>query len=179
MAAAFCPAHITGFFRADIGDTPQTTGSVGAGFSINKGITTRVSLQDKDPPTGIAKYVVERFLEIVGNRDTPVDVQHEIDVPLGYGMGSSGALALSTALALNVALDANLDRAALVGLAHAAEIHHHSGLGDVVAAHVGGFEVRTKAGGPSHGIVQNLSVGDPTILIVCLAQTWFSYQQVN
>ena len=39
-AIAFCPAHVTGFFKAHI-DTNETVlenlGSTGAGFSINKG----------------------------------------------------------------------------------------------------------------------------------------------
>ena len=40
---AFCPAHITGFFSAYATPDPQESGSLGAGFSIAKGVRTSVS----------------------------------------------------------------------------------------------------------------------------------------
>ncbi len=37
---AFCPAHITGFFKAELEQLePEKMGSLGAGFSIKDGVT--------------------------------------------------------------------------------------------------------------------------------------------
>ena len=53
MASAFCPAHITGFFKAELeGKDPNYLGSLGAGFSIQKGVkTTAVSYTHLTLPT--------------------------------------------------------------------------------------------------------------------------------
>ncbi len=50
-ATAFCPAHITGFFKAHLDDNQsnlENLGSMGAGFSIKQGVTTRVKINTKD-----------------------------------------------------------------------------------------------------------------------------------
>ena len=170
IGTAFCPAHITGFFRADMGDTPETTGSVGAGFCITRGVTTTARLEEGGtPPAGVVKHVVQQFERITGNPYLPLDIQHQIDIPSGYGLGSSGALALSTALAVNEALSAGISPETLGQMAHRAEIHYNSGLGDVLAAYTGGFEIRTKAGAPGYGSIRSMQIGDPTVLIFCLA----------
>ena len=44
---AFCPAHVTGFFKAEVANQlqlPEELGSVGAGFSIEDGVTTKVQI---------------------------------------------------------------------------------------------------------------------------------------
>ena len=49
MASAFCPAHITGFFKAELeGKDPNHLGSLGAGFSIQKGVKTTVILSSRN-----------------------------------------------------------------------------------------------------------------------------------
>lgn len=171
IGTAFCPAHITGFFRVDRGNTPETTGSVGAGFCITHGVTTEVRLKAGGaPPSGVVKHVVRQFENMVGKADMmPLDIRHKMEVPSGYGLGSSGALAFSTALALNHTLETNLKQETLGQMAHRAEIYYNSGLGDVLAAYTGGFEIRTKAGAPGYGDIQNVQIGDPTVLIFCLA----------
>jgi len=115
MASAFCPAHITGFFKAELDQKdPNCVGSLGAGFSIKKGVRTTVivsrnsnsvakfHIQIKGFTTGdvrVSEYVLNEFL--AGNDDCFVDVTHEIDIPVGYGLGCSAAVALSLALAVN------------------------------------------------------------------------------
>ena len=48
MATAFCPAHITGFFKAELDkEDSKQRGSLGAGFSIQKGVKTIVSIREK------------------------------------------------------------------------------------------------------------------------------------
>ena len=50
-AKAFCPAHITGFFKAHLDDDQnslENLGSrLGAGFSIKQGVTTKVKITNK------------------------------------------------------------------------------------------------------------------------------------
>ena len=170
IGTAFCPAHITGFFRADRSSTPETTGSVGAGFCITKGVTTTVQLRAGGaPPRGVVRHVVQQFQHIIGDANVSLDIRHKMEVPTGYGLGSSGALALSTALALNEAFEAKLERETLGQMAHRAEIHHNSGLGDVLAAYTGGFEIRTRPGAPGYGSIRRVQIGDPAVLIFCLA----------
>ena len=46
---AFCPAHVTGFFKAELDEKNnlEQTGSQGAGFSIQKGVKTTVLVRKK------------------------------------------------------------------------------------------------------------------------------------
>ena len=47
-AKAFSPAHITGFFKAELEEKESNQlGSLGAGFSIQKGVRTTVSVRTK------------------------------------------------------------------------------------------------------------------------------------
>ena len=43
---AFCPAHVTGFFTAELEnkESPELIGSLGAGFSMQEGVTDRKSV---------------------------------------------------------------------------------------------------------------------------------------
>lgn len=236
QAAAFCPAHITGFFKAfagshvdggraqrgeDRADWRQEAGSTGAGFSLAVGVTTRVGLTDArgagrlrraggarapavdtdgadgdvtaantaattpsyvitttgydTDDTALSEITIQRFLQAAGRRGATVpagsvlDVRHEISVPVGYGLGCSGAVALSLAYALNDALGAGMTREELSGIAHAAEIECRTGLGDVLASYHGGFEVRVKPGAPGVGRVESIPAGDVTVLVLCMA----------
>ena len=49
QAIAFCPGHVTGFFKAELGQKePELQGSVGAGFCIQEGVTTRVKVTSSE-----------------------------------------------------------------------------------------------------------------------------------
>jgi pantoate kinase len=39
---AFCPGHISGYFKRIVGDTVATTGSIGAGIVISEGVNAIV-----------------------------------------------------------------------------------------------------------------------------------------
>ena len=116
-AKAFSPAHITGFFKAELEkEEPNQLGSLGAGFSIEKGVKTTVNVREKTEHdinnygirvkgfnTGdvrVSEYVLQKFL-VDGKY---FDITHEIDVPVGYGFGCSAAVALSLSIALNDSL---------------------------------------------------------------------------
>lgn len=168
--AAFCPAHVTGFFKAEAGGGRKIdeSGSLGAGFSIVHGVRTSVSNASPEGGrlsisssghapgnTAVSRAVVAEFGRAVGggNGGISADIRHEIGVPVGYGLGCSGAAALSLALALNEALGCGLPREEAGRIAHRAEIACRTGLGDVLAAYHGGFEVRVGAGAPGIGRV--------------------------
>ena len=65
-------------------------------------------------------------------------VEHHVEVPLGAGFGTSGAAALSLALALNEALSLGLSKIEAAQLAHVAEVECKTGLGTVIAETFGG-----------------------------------------
>ena len=180
-AKAFSPAHITGFFKAELdGKEPNQLGSLGAGFSIQKGVKTTVNVRSKTEHdinnyairvegfnTGdirVSEYVLNEFL-LDGKY---FDVTHEIDVPVGYGFGCSGAVALSLAIALNDALKYGYTKTKVAQIAHKAEIKCQTGLGDVLASYHGGFEIRTKSGAPGVGEVQRITPKEKLeVMIIC------------
>ncbi len=168
---AFCPAHITGFFQAMKGDSWMVTGSIGAGFSIAAGVTTKVRVLERHVLRGqpIPRHVAELFLSETGNNSRGVEISHAMGVPSGYGLGTSGALALSTAYALDRAFGTGLRKERLGQMAHRADMFYKSGLGDVLAAYHGGFEIRTKAGAPGYGSITNLYPKDVWVFVVCIS----------
>jgi pantoate kinase len=183
---AFCPAHITGFFKAELDNIKKTDelGSQGAGFSIQKGVKTTVKVRKKSEydinnfhlnikgyqtdNTQVSEYIIQKFLTLIDEKIF-VDVDHEINVPVGYGLGCSGAVALSLGLALNQALKMNLTKEEVGSIAHEAEIKCQTGLGDVLASYHGGFEIRIKSGAPGSGIVKKIKTGAVSVIIICFS----------
>ncbi len=181
MATAFCPAHITGFFKAELdNEDSKQLGSLGAGFSIKKGVKTIVSIRDKTKHD-ISNFSIKvngfesgdmRVSELVLSKFSTngkfIDVTHEIDVPVGYGFGCSAAVALSLSIALNDALNCKLTKIEVAQIAHGVEIECKTGLGDVLASYHGGFEVRVKPGAPGIGQVKKISSNEKRdVIIIC------------
>ncbi|MBI3253987.1 MAG: GHMP kinase [Nitrosopumilales archaeon] len=179
---AFCPAHITGFFEADLeSQSLESKGSLGAGFSIQDGVTTRVDVRRserkdfqlkvsgyKPDNTLVSEFIVKKFLDLI-DENYFVDVHHDISVPVGYGLGCSAAVALSLSLALNEALGTQLSKTQIGQIAHNAEISCKTGLGDVLAAFHGGFEIRTKSGAPGIGLVEKIDTEYNSVIMICFA----------
>jgi len=155
---------------------------LGAGFSIQKGVKTTVILSSRNPSnatkfhiqikgfkTGdvrVSEYVLNEFL--ANNDGYFVDVIHELDVPVGYGLGCSAAVALSLSLALNQALDTGYSKTEAAQIAHLAEIRCKTGHGAVLASYHGGFEIRTKSGAPGVGELEKIYPKEKLdALIVC------------
>ena len=184
---AFCPAHITGFFKAHLEnnqDNLESLGSMGAGFSIKQGVTTRVKIDTKNnhdsnfrittkgyqsDKTDVSEFVLNEFLKIGDFEDKFFDIEHEISIPVGYGLGSSSAVALSLSFALDQALDTKLDRNIIGKIAHNAEVNCKTGLGDVLASFHGGFEIRIKAGAPGIGTVEKISTDKISVIMICFS----------
>ncbi len=183
---AFAPGHITGFFQiCDEARQTSMKGSKGAGICLAKGVSTTV---EAIPITSSSSETIgEPEIYINGNRTinaitTNKTVQYilekieneglidlnfrliiksKIELPIGQGFGLSGAGALSTALAINDALDLAIPLPELTALAHRAEVELKSGLGDVGAQTAGGVPIRLKPGIPPHGeIIQLISNSD-------------------
>jgi pantoate kinase len=183
VAKAFSPGHITGFF-----EIPHIaysrflhSGSKGAGFSIDRGIATtayvyesakagyQISINGVEARDAeVSKWVVEEYLKLA---DKPyfVNIEHDIGIPVGFGLGSSGAAALSLSYALNQTLDTGLSRTRAAQVAHRAELACKTGLGTVIAEFAGGFEMRTSAGAPGVGSVSKIDLEGYKAVVLCLA----------
>lgn len=184
VAKAFSPGHITGFFEVpDVqGIDALYRGSRGAGFSIDTGIETTVYVySDKQGSkvlingktarpgdTEVSQWVIDYYLK---NADSPhfVKVEHEIGIPIGYGLGSSGAAALSLSYALNDALGTGLSKTEAAQIAHRAEVACKTGLGTVIAEYFGGFEIRRAAGAPGVGTVDTIPADGYRAVVLCIA----------
>ncbi len=151
---AFVPGHVTGFFSVHEDDDPIRTGSRGAGLTLTDGVSVRVEPADERSVTIDGRRVeiapVERVLDALSVTGR---VEAESDLPIGAGFGTSGAVALGTAMAVNRAFDRHLSMNELVRLAHGAEVLSGTGLGDVVAQAHGGIPIRLEAGAPPHGFL--------------------------
>jgi pantoate kinase len=181
QAVAFCPGHITGFFKAEMEEKrPEHQGSIGAGFCIKEGVTTFVNVSSSEKPsfkirvtgyqsdnTQVSEFVIGEFFNLV-KENYFVDVKHHIEIPVGYGLGSSGAVALSLAYALNKALQTNLSRTRIGQIAHSAEIFCKTGLGTVLSSYHGGFEIRTKQGAPGIGSLRKIRT-DSSAIVICFS----------
>jgi pantoate kinase len=186
-AIAFCPAHITGFFKAYLEDKHrilENLGSMGAGFSIKEGVTTRVKISTKNnqessfriitngyqsDKTDVSEYVLNEFLKLGKFSNKFVDIEHNISIPVGYGLGSSSAVALSLAFALDKVLETKLDKTRIGQIAHNAEVNCKTGLGDVLASYHGGFEIRVKPGAPGIGSVEKIDIDKISIIMICFS----------
>jgi pantoate kinase len=183
VAKAFSPGHITGFFEVPHGAYSHFLhrGSKGAGFSIDRGIATtayvyesakagyQISINGAETRNAeVSKWVVEEYLKLADKLHF-VNIEHDIWIPVGFGLGSSGAAALSLSYALNQALDIGLSRTQAAQIAHHAEIACKTGLGTVIAEFAGGFEMRTSAGAPGVGSVSKIDLENYKAVVLCLA----------
>jgi pantoate kinase len=167
---AFCPGHISGYFRQSGGVTISSSGSIGAGIVISEGVTATVR---KSPtvsvtiirrgPYGTEREVIsgssliESVIERIG---VTASVVTECRLPIGAGFGLSAAALLSMLTALDRLFDLGLSSRDIALYAHEAEILHKTGLGDVAACQGGGFAVRESAGIDGR-IVRRLDLTDP------------------
>jgi len=182
QAKAFAPSHITGFFQIfDEQKDALHIGSRGAGVSLSRGIETVVKVQKArensvhvvingsvSGSAQVSRQVVDTFLsrleELSGFQ---IDVEHHVEVPIGAGFGTSGAAALSLALALNEVFGLGMSRTQAAQVAHTAEVECKTGLGTVIAETFGGLEIRVEAGAPGVGKIERLLV-PKDVAVACL-----------
>jgi len=172
---AYSPAHITGFFEIVNSDNPLATGSKGAGVCLEAGARTTVKAERYSPSqivikingkkehAPVTRLVAKKILDIA-EEDHNIEIDQKVEVPIGAGFGSSGAGALSTALAMNRALGLGLSGEEAARVAHLSEIECKTGLGTVLAEFGGRAVIRTKAGAPGIGSVSHFDVGEENIV---------------
>ena len=182
-STAFSPGHVTGIFapagseQADI----LMDGSIGAGFSISTGITTTTSAYEakrrgfsvsvngiRVPNAPVSSYVAEYYLSLI---DKPLFLQidHSTKILFGFGLGSSGAAALSLSYALNDLLTVGFSKVQAAQVAHYAEIVCKTGLGTIAALYVGGYEIRLKPGAPGKGLIFRKELENYVATILCIS----------
>ena len=119
--------------------------------------------------TDVSEFVLKEFLKLGNFENIFFEIQHQISVPVGYGLGSSGAVALSLAYALDHVLETKLNKMDIGKIAHKAEVSCKTGLGDVLASYHGGFEIRTKPGAPGIGEVKKIEIKNISIVMICFS----------
>ncbi len=155
---AFCPGHLSGYFRPVYSTDPRTTGSMGAGIVIREGVTARVCAADRtsvmvqrrDSSGSLLEEYrssppLEYMLERMG---VTARVETVCRLPIGAGFGLSAAALLSSAVAVNAHFCLSLRPEECTMFAHQAEIVHRTGLGDVAACQGGGWDCRRSPGIP-------------------------------
>jgi pantoate kinase len=159
---AFCPGHLSGYFKKITGETIATTGSIGAGIVISEGVTatvepagkTSICIKRRNPrETAFEVSSGSPLLEsVMEHLSVHASVVTECSLPIGAGFGLSAAALLATLTALNHLFDLGLNSEQIAQYAHAAEVTHHTGLGDVAALQGGGRVTRFNPG--IHGMVE-------------------------
>jgi len=184
-AAAFSPSGISSFFEICDREADGTlinnlarVGARGGGFAFEKGVLTNVTVEDTEktsaeiyingrlaPEALTTRRVVEELLKKYGS-PCKVLVEHDVEVPIGAGFGTSAAGALTAALALNEALSLNLTYNSLAMIAHRAEIECKTGLGTVTPLTIGGFVLTVEPGGPGYALIDRIPISSDYRLII-------------
>ena len=185
VAKAYSPGHITGFFSTPDSHIstidPKFLGSMGAGFSIDKGITSTVKVFSSNENNyeiklngipnfelKVSNFVIASYMRVI-REPVYLSIEHESDLPIGYGLGSSGSAALSLSYALNEALKTNLTKVQAAQIAHNADVVCRTGLGTVISEFTGGFELRLSVGGPGIGrVIKSKLSTDWCVIVLCL-----------
>lgn len=150
-ANATAPLHITGFFEPVFHPSWRRTGSRGAGIALLPGVETRVR-----PARRTRIYLdgrlsraptTRRVVELLAPQ--PVEVRSRLGAPISAGLGTSGAGALSTALAVDRAFRLGLRPSDMAAAAHRAEVENRTGLGTVAGITGGGLTLRVAPGLPA------------------------------
>ena len=152
VAGAFVPGHVTGLFTVDRTADPATTGSRGAGFTLDDGVTVTVRPDAERAVVLDGSHAdIGSVTRVLDALDVEATVDIVTDLPIGTGFGLSGGMGLGTALAANEAFGLGHTENELVRVAHVADVAAGTGLGDVVAQARGGLVLRLEPGAPPHG----------------------------
>jgi len=152
---AFCPGHISGYFRRVPGSSPAATGSIGSGIVISEGVAvivrpsqeTRIEIRRICPSGTISSASGSPLISSALDRlQATASIVTECRLPIGAGFGLSAAALLASLCATNRLLGLDMSSREIALLAHEEEVIHRTGLGDVSACMDGGLVVRTRPG---------------------------------
>jgi len=181
---AFSPAGISSFFEIcdrTIDGKPMTNlelvGARGGGFGIEKGVLTEVSITrakensvrvsingEFSPKAETTKTVVQMLLE-KADETYEVLIEHNVEVPIGAGFGSSAAGALTAALALSKALGLKLTYNRIGRIAHVAEVKCRTGLGTVGPLMLSGCVLTIEPGAPGIAIIDRIPISTDYVIV--------------
>ena len=103
IAKAFAPANVSCVFRLYESNNPEKKGSLGMGFTLDKGAIISARRANKTIVKVNGKKIEFPTVMSVLKKLTKekIEVNIKNDVPFGAGFGMSGASALATAYAVN------------------------------------------------------------------------------
>jgi pantoate kinase len=160
---AFCPGHISGYFKQVMNDSTEYSGSIGGGIVIGEGVRVVASKDDHSSveifrtdcigvPT-LTRGTSEVITDLLERLDVKARIQTYSHLPDSCGYGMSAAALLATVHAVNTLYGLEMNASGCTLMAHEIEISHKTGLGDVSACQGGGFVVR-KTPGPLGSILR-------------------------
>ncbi|QOJ79352.1 hypothetical protein IG193_02500 [Infirmifilum lucidum] len=153
---------------------PLRSGARGAGLALEKGVTVEVCIGDD----GVENYLngVKGDYEVARRAAIEVarlaaytggfSIRQTVDVPIGGGLGTSGASALATVLATAALLGVKLSYTKLARIAHKVEVESGTGLGTVSGLVVGGACVVLEPGPPGSDRVDRIIVDQDHVVVV-------------
>jgi len=183
-AKAFAPAAISSFF--EIRDTQdgkpivdlEKVGAIGGGFGLEKGVSTTVTAAEAEEniinvfinakPAKKAKTTKQVVETLLGKTATKysVTVEHEIEVPIGAGFGTSAGGAITSGLALCEVLGLPLTFNQIGKIAHVAEIECLTGFGTVSAlTFSGGCVLVVEPGAPGICQIDRIPISSEYMLV--------------
>jgi pantoate kinase len=186
---AFAPAAISSFF--EIRDTEngkpitdmERLGSIGGGFGLSSGVHTKVTakkaqkniiniqINGQQSNAKTTKHVIESLLQKTDAK-YEVTVEHQIDVPIGMGFGTSAGGALTAGLAISKAIGLPLTYNEIGAVAHAAEIHCQTGLGTVSSlTFSGGLVLVLEPGAPGFCKIDRIPISSDYMVVVGFHQS--------
>lgn len=132
---SFVPGHASLTFAVWPHKDPLKMGSTGIGLVLPQGVHCAVVDEQSESSENVVicggkqidDPVTLRALKLVGFENQGLTIYLRRDLPLGFGLGISGASALAACLELEKDLEKS------VKAAHQAEIEFRTGLGDVMA----------------------------------------------
>lgn len=161
----FSPGHVTGlFYVPPLPEDPLLQSSIGAGFSVTKGVSTRIRRQGPsekgihvfidgaEHKAPVSRKVIEIFEARTGKTiKESLRIEHESELPHGSGFGTSGAGALGLAVGLCRLFQTGFSPVEAAQIAHMAEVICRTGLGTVMGELTGGIKLLVKRGAPGIG----------------------------
>jgi len=156
QVTAFCPGHISGYFRPVITGDPATSGSCGGGIVIDSGVTITarqaekssvcVMRTDRDGTTYVVSDDSPVIRQLLEELHITASIKTCCTLPLSAGYGLSAAALLGTVHAVNRLFDLGLSPEECALHAHKVEVSYRTGLGDIAACQGGGWVVRKGPG---------------------------------
>ena len=171
MTTAFCPGHLTCFFKPVRTNDVMTTGSEGVGIKLSKGSIVHVEERsDKeicvtmDGKPSEARVTTRAVKILSGGRGFDITIENQLPVSQGFGMSAAGSIAAG----LCVCSILGKDRTDSYKAAHVADIEEMGGLGDVSALTTEGpISIRTRAGLPPDGnVISKGNEGNLTLAVL-------------